>query len=49
LNAILKPYEELSHASEEISTMAELAVEDASFEAEIEPALVSAEKDLVAF
>jgi len=49
LNAILKPYEELSHASEEISTMAELAEEDASFEAEIEPALVSAEKDLVAF
>ena len=49
MNAILKPYEELSHASEEISTMAELAEEDASFEAEIEPALVSAEKDLVAF
>ncbi len=49
LNAILKPYEELSHASGEIATMAELAEEDPSFEAEIEPALASAEADLTAF
>jgi len=45
----LKPYEELTHAQGEIGTMAELAVEDSSFEAEIEPALVKAEQDLSAF
>jgi len=45
----LKPYEELTHAQGEIGTMAELADEDPSFEAEIEPALVKAEQDLSAF
>lgn len=46
LNALLKPYEELDKAREDIAAMCEFAEEDASFEAEIAPALESAEKKL---
>lgn len=49
LNALLKPYEELDKAREDIAAMSELADEDPTFEAEIEPALVSAEKKLDEF
>jgi peptide chain release factor 2 len=49
LNALLKPYEELDKAREDIATMGELADEDPSFEAEIAPALESAEKKLDEF
>ena len=46
LNALLRPYEELTRAQKDIAAMAELAEEDPSFEAEIEPALARAEKQL---
>jgi peptide chain release factor 2 len=49
LNALLKPYEELARARTDISAMAELAEEDESFEAEIEPALAAAERKLDEF
>ena len=49
MNAILKPYEGLKRAEADLAAMAELADEDASFEAEIEPVLAAAEKDLNAF
>jgi peptide chain release factor 2 len=49
LNSLLKPYEELTTAASDISAMAELAQEDASFEAELEPALVKAEKQYETF
>lgn len=49
LNALLKPYEELDRANADIAAMAEMAAEDASFEAEIAPALDDAEKKLDAF
>jgi peptide chain release factor 2 len=49
LNSLLKPYEELTTAASDISAMAELAQEDASFEAELEPALVKAEHQYEAF
>ena len=49
LNSILKPFEALAKANDDIAAMAELAAEDASFEAEIEPALAAAEADLAAF
>lgn len=42
-NALVKPYEELNKALADVRAMAELAEEDASFEAELEPALVDAE------
>ena len=42
-NALLKPYEELTRAAGDLNAMAELAEEDASFESELEPALVKAE------
>ncbi len=48
-NSLLKPYEELTSAAGEIQAMAELAEEDPGFEAEIEPALVKAEKQYEAF
>lgn len=48
-NALLKPYEELSRASEDLKAMAELAAEDESFESELEPALVKAEHQYEAF
>jgi peptide chain release factor 2 len=49
LNSLLKPYEELNAATGEIKAMAELADEDPSFEAEIDPALAKAEKQYEAF
>ena len=49
LNAIVKPYEELAKAVEELTAMAELAGEDPSFEAEMETLLNQAEKQLDAF
>jgi peptide chain release factor 2 len=49
VNAVLKPYEELTKAAEEIAAMAELAEEDESFEAEMEPALIDAQQKLDAF
>ena len=49
LNALLRPYEELAKAADDITTMAELAEEDASFEAEIAPALDDAQVKLEAF
>jgi peptide chain release factor 2 len=49
LNALLKPYDELKQAADDIGVMAELAEEDASFEAEIEPVLTKAEGQLEAF
>ncbi len=49
LNAVLKPYEELDKAKDDIAAMAELADEDPSFEAEIVPALTDAEVKLAAF
>ena len=48
-NALLKPYEELTSAANDLSAMAELAAEDAAFEAELEPALVKAEGQYEAF
>ena len=48
-NSLLKPYEELNAAAGEIRTMAELAEDDPSFEAEIEPALVKAEQQYESF
>ncbi|MBP3954065.1 peptide chain release factor 2 [Gemmata sp. G18] len=49
LNSLLKPYEELTAAASDITAMAELADEDAAFEAELEPALVKAEHRYEAF
>lgn len=49
LNAVLKPYEELSKAAEDLKAMGELAAEDPSFEAEMEPALKKAEEQFEAF
>ncbi len=48
-NSLLKPYEELTGAMGEIKTMGELAEDDPSFEAEIEPALAKAEKQYESF
>jgi len=48
-NSLLKPYEELNSAAGEIKTMAELAEDDSTFEAEIEPALVKAEQQYESF
>ncbi len=48
-NALLKPYEELNRAAGDLKAMAELAEEDASFEAELEPALARAEQQYDAF
>jgi len=45
----LKPYEELKRAVGELQAMAELAEEDASFEAELDPALQKAEEQYAAF
>jgi len=49
LNVVLKPYEELLRAADDLRTMGELAEEDASFEAEIEPALQKAEEQFEGF
>jgi len=48
-NSLLKPYEELNAAAGEIKTMAELAEDDAAFEAEMEPALAKAEHEYELF
>lgn len=48
-NSLVKPFEELTAATTEIKAMAELAEEDASFEAEIEPVLSKAETQYEAF
>lgn len=48
-NALLRPYEELARAADDLSAMAELAAEDPSFEAELEPALAKAEGQYEAF
>ncbi|MBA4187990.1 MAG: peptide chain release factor 2 [Planctomycetaceae bacterium] len=48
-NSLVKPFEELTAATGEIKAMAELADEDPSFEAEIEPALAKAETQYEAF
>jgi peptide chain release factor 2 len=49
LNALLRPYEELDRAAKDLAVMGELAEEDPSFEAEIEPALAEAERKLDEF
>jgi peptide chain release factor 2 len=49
LNNLLKPYKELSVAAEDLSALCELAEEDESLEAEIDPTLARMEKDLDAF
>ncbi|WP_143392838.1 peptide chain release factor 2 [Fimbriiglobus ruber] len=49
LNVLLKPYEEMTKESEDIAAMGELAADDPSFEAEIEPALAKSEKQLEEF
>lgn len=49
LNSLLKPYEELTAAAGDLKAMVELADEDAAFEAELEPALVKAEKQYESF
>jgi peptide chain release factor 2 len=49
LNTLLKPFEELSKLHEDVKAMSELADEDPSFEAEIAPALDTAETKLGAF
>jgi peptide chain release factor 2 len=49
LNSLLKPYEALQTALNDLTAMAELAEEDPSFEAEMEPALQKAEKQYEAF
>jgi peptide chain release factor 2 len=42
LNALIKPYEELTRAAADLSAMLELAEEDSSFEAELESELTKA-------
>jgi peptide chain release factor 2 len=49
LNALIKPYEELSQASVDLGVMAELASEDPSFAEELEPALQQAGQKLDEF
>ncbi len=48
-NALVKPYEELTRAAGDLTAMAELAQEDADFEAELEPALAKTEQQYEAF
>ena len=48
-NALVKPYEELTRAADDLKAMAELAEEDASFESELEPALAQSEQKYEAF
>ena len=48
-NALLKPYEELKRAADDLKAMAELAEEDDSFEAELAPELERAEHQYEAF
>jgi peptide chain release factor 2 len=46
LNAILKPYNELHTAAEDLKVLCELSEEDAGLEAEVEPALVKLEQQI---
>src|SRR4051794_9912071 len=49
LNAVLKPYEALAGDAEELKATAELAEEDDSLEAELEPLLLKVEKQINEF
>lgn len=49
LNAVVKPYEELTKATDDLAAMAELAAEDAAFEAEMADLLTASEQKLDAF
>src|SRR3954453_562910 len=49
LNGLVKPYEQLSQARDDLAAMAEMAGEDPSFEAEMEGVLAKAEAELDAF
>jgi peptide chain release factor 2 len=49
LNALVKPYEELSSGIDDLKTMAELAAEDEGLEAELESELPKAEEKFNAF
>jgi peptide chain release factor 2 len=49
INGMVKPYEELASASENITTLAELAEDDASLEAELERELPAFDKKLADF
>src|SRR4051812_20555473 len=46
LTAVLKPYEALASDADELRATAELAEEDESFEAELEPLLAKVEKQI---
>ena len=49
LNVLLKPYEELAKAADDLNAMVELAADDSSFEAELEGELVKALSKYEAF
>jgi peptide chain release factor 2 len=49
VNEMLKPFEELASASENVTTLAEFAAEDTSLEAELERELPQFEKQLASF
>jgi peptide chain release factor 2 len=49
LNVVLKPYNELAAASEDLKVLCELSEEDESLEAEVEPALVKLEAQIADF
>ncbi|MFO0845852.1 MAG: peptide chain release factor 2 [Gemmataceae bacterium] len=49
LNNFLKPYNELAEAAADLAAMCELAEEDASMEAELEPALARVERQVADF
>ncbi len=49
MNALCKPYEELTQAHEDLAAMAELAAEDAAFEGEMDALLTKSEAQLDAF
>jgi peptide chain release factor 2 len=49
LNAVLKPFNELFAASEDLRVLCELSEEDESLEAEVEPALVKLERQIADF
>jgi peptide chain release factor 2 len=49
VNALVKPYDELTQAKADLAAMVELAAEDASFEGEMETLLAKSETQLDAF
>jgi len=49
LNAMLRPYKDLSAAAEDLKVLVELAEEDESLEAELEPTLERMEKEVASF